>query len=193
MDINEIIQKNHPKFSSLPKECLEKLLNQSVIKAFLKHDILVKEEQLSKKAFYIVEGMARAYYYVNEKDVTDWFAFENEIICPIVSFFSDKPTPHYIQVGENSIVIEFHVNIVDQLCKEFHEFESFIKQEITQTMLRQQHRISTILFYTAEQKYLQFLKDYPDKYERIPLMHIASHLGMTLETLSRIRKSLGLI
>ena len=193
MHINDIIQKSHPKFSSLPNACLEKLLNQSVIKSFLKHEILVTEGQFSKKAFYIVEGMARAYYYVNEKDITDWFAFENEIICPIVSFFSDKSTPHYIQVGENSVVIEIYKDTLDRLCNEFREFESFIKQELTQTMLRQQHRISTILFYTAEQKYLQFLKDYPNTYERIPLMHIASHLGMTLETLSRIRKSVGLI
>jgi len=191
MDINEIIYKNQSKFSNLPKECLDKLLNQATLKSFSKHEKLVKEGQYAKKAFYIVEGMARAYYYVNEKDITDWFAFENEIICPIVSFFSEKSSPHSIQVLENSIVVEIHQETVNQLCKEFHEFEYFIREEVTQTMLRQQHRISTILFYTAEQKYLQFLKDHP--YDRIPLMHIASHLGMTLETLSRVRKSAGLI
>ena len=134
MDINEIIHNNQSKFSNLPKKCLYELLNQDTLKSFSKNEQLVKEGQYAKKAFFIVKGMARAYYYVNEKDITDWFAFENEIICPIVSFFGEKSSPHSIQVLENSIVVEIHRETVNQLCKEFHEFESFIREEVTQTL-----------------------------------------------------------
>lgn len=191
--LDEILNRTQTNFSDLPKECIEKLLSEVTLKSYAKNELLVKDGQHAKTAYFIVEGVARAYYYVSEKDITDWFALENELICPIVSFFSEKASPHYIQVLQNSIVIEIQQDTISQLCKEYHQFETFMRKELTQTMLRQQNRISTILFYTAEQKYLRFMEDYPGLANKIPLKHIASHLGMTLETLSRTRKSLGLI
>ena len=128
-----------------------------------------------------------------KKDVTDWFAFENELICPIVSFFSEKKSPHYIQVLQNSIVVELKKETVDILSKKYHQFNTIFQKELTETLLRQQNRISSILFYTAENKYRRFIAAYPNVVDRIPVKHLASHLGMTLETLSRIRKSTILI
>ena len=94
------------KFPQLPENCIEELSAQITLKSYSKNEILVKQGQYAKTAYLILEGMARAFYYVEEKDVTDWFAFENELICPIVSFFSEKKSPHYIQVLQNSIVVE---------------------------------------------------------------------------------------
>ncbi len=188
MNLQKILQSIQSRYTSLPDDCIEALLTNLTIHTHPKNEILVKEGQYSKKVFFLIEGTARAYYYKNEKDISDWFAFEEEFISPIVSFFSDKPSAHYIQVLENSIVGEISHETVEQLSKKYHAFEKLMRIVVTETMLRQQRRISSILFHSAQEKYAQLLVEYPNILEKIPLTHIASHLGMTLETLSRVRR-----
>jgi len=77
---------------------------------------------------------------------------------------------------------------MEQLAAEFHDFERLIRVVVTRTMLEQQQKISSLQFYTAEEKYQNLLAIRPDITQRVQLSHIASYLGITLETLSRIRK-----
>ena len=76
----------------------------------------------------------------------------------------------------------------DKLSDKYREFERLTKIIITKTMLQQQERIASMQFYSAEQKYNNLLSIYPTITQRVPLTHIASYIGITLETLSRIRK-----
>jgi len=190
MSLIELIGRIQLKYTSLSPDFIKELTDKLKIRSFNKNEIIVKEGQFSKKVFFIIEGSARAYYYKNDKDVTDWFAFENDIICPIVSFFSDKPSPHYIQVLEASTLAEISKEAIDELAEAYLEVERLITAILTETVLKQQRRISSILFYSAEDKYNKLLLDYPNILNRIPLTHFASHLGMSLETLSRVRKRL---
>ncbi|MEB2776375.1 Crp/Fnr family transcriptional regulator [Algoriphagus sp. D3-2-R+10] len=174
-------------YSPLSIECQQDLIVNSKISTFKRGEIVVREGQFSEKAYLIVQGCARAYYLKDGKDISDWFAFENQFMASIVSFFSEKPSPHYIEFVEDSIVLEFSRDTFDSLSHKYHDFERFISKVVTETMLGLCERLYTIQFNKADERYKHLISIHPDITNRIPLTHIASYLGITLETLSRIR------
>ncbi len=173
----------------LSKECLQDAAQNSTILHAEKNTILVREGQYADITYYLYEGCARAYYLKDGKDITDWFSFEGNFICSINSFFQDIPSPHYIEVLSPAILLAMDRESFLRLSDKHRDFDRLGKYVVTQTMLRLQQRIVSVQFETARQKYENLLKINPDITLRVPLMHIASYLGITLETLSRIRGS----
>lgn len=187
MNVEKVLNEIGEIYSPISSECQQQLIANSKISTFKKGEIVVREGQFSKKAYIIVQGCARAYYLKDGKDISDWFSFENEIMAAIVSFFSEEPSPHYVEFVEDAVVIEFSKETVDSLASKYHDFERFISKVVTQTMLGLCERLYTIQFNKADDRYKHLLSIYPEITNRIPLTHIASYLGITLETLSRIR------
>lgn len=187
MNIENILIEIGKTYAPLSIECQQELIGLCKPTSFKKGEVAVHEGQYAKKAYLIVEGCSRAYYLKNGKDISDWFTFENQFMAPIVSFFSDKPSPHYVEFVEDSLVLEFSKESMDILSHKYHDFERFISKVVTETMLGLCERLYTIQFNRADERYKHLLSIYPDITNRIPLTHIASYLGITLETLSRIR------
>lgn len=187
MDIEKIIKETEEIYSPLSVECRQEFITHLKLGTFKQGEVVIHEGQFSKKAYLIVEGCSRAYYLKDGKDISDWFTFENQFMASIFSFFSEKPSPHYVEFVENSIVLEFSKHIMDELTIKHHDFERFISKVVTETMLGLCERLYTVQFNKAEERYKHLLSIYPDITNRIPLTHIASYLGITLETLSRIR------
>lgn len=189
MNIDKVLTVLGETYSPLSKACQKELLTLSKLQTYKKGEVVVREGQYSKKAYLIIEGSARAYYLKDGKDVSDWFSFENQFASPIVSFFSDEPSPHYLEFMEDSMVYEFSKDTTDYLCNKHHDFERFISKVVTETLLGLCGRLNGIQFNKAEDRYMHLLTIYPDITNRVPLTHIASYLGITLETLSRIRSA----
>ena len=187
MNTEKILNEIGEIYLPLNYECQQELIAYSKVSTFKRGEVVVREGQFSKKAYLIVEGCSRAYYLKDGKDITDWFTFENQFMAPIVSFFSDKPSPHYVEFVEDSTVLEFSKEIMDKLTSKHHDFERFISKVVTETMLGLCERLYTIQFNKADERYNHLLSIYPNITNRVPLTHIASYLGITLETLSRIR------
>ncbi|WP_081748268.1 Crp/Fnr family transcriptional regulator [Aquimarina megaterium] len=133
-------------------ECQEEFIASSRINTFKREEIVIRERQFSKKAYLIVQGCARAYYLKDGKDISDWFTFENQFMASIVSFFSNEPSPRYIEFVEDSTVLEFSKNTVDKLSSKYHDFERFISKVVTETMLGLCERLYTIQFNFEENK-----------------------------------------
>ena len=188
MDPLKILEIIGEKYSPLNSECQQELLESIKIISLDKGEVIVREGQYADKVYLIIKGAARAFYLNDGKDVSDWFAFENEFISSIISFFGKKPSPHFIETLEPSIVLELPRESIDHLSTKYHDFERLMRLVITEVMLSQQERLSSIVFHTAEQRYKHLLSIHPNLASRVPLMHIASYLGMTLETLSRVRR-----
>lgn len=187
MSIDQIITNIESNFLGLGIDCKNELIKVSKILNLAKETIIVKEGDFADKSYFIAEGCARAFYVKDGKDITDWFAFENDFISSINSFFLNIPSPHYIEVLEKSTLLQISRANINLLAEQYPEFDRLTKLVITKTMLQQQQRIASMQFETAQQKYENLLNIRQDITQRAALTHIASYLGITLETLSRIR------
>ena len=176
-------------FVQLSEDCRQDLIQSIKIKPLEKHTLLIKEGQYTNTIYFVVKGCARAYYLKDGKEITDWFAFENDFITSINGYFLSIPSPYSIELLESAIIIEFSRETINQLTQKHHDFTQLEKAIVTKTMLQLQERVVSIQFRTAQEKYLSLLELYPSITQRVSLTQIASYLGITLETLSRIRNS----
>ncbi len=193
MTIKEIVEQIENNFLKLSEDCKEDLMLNSKILHLEKNTILVREGEFSNKSYFIAKGCARAYYLKDGKDINDWFAFENNFITSINSYFLNQSSPHFIETLESSIILELSRDKIIELCSKYPEFDRLEKMAITHTMLLLQQRIMSIQFESAAQKYENLIQLRPDITQRIQLTHIASYLGISLETLSRIRNPKNII
>ena len=181
------IQSMMSAYSPLSEACQSDLEKIVEVKAYPKNEILVKEGELSNRLFFILEGSMRAYYNKDGRIVTDWFAFENDFICAIVSFFMHVPSPHFIEILEPCKLVEIKRDDVELLCDKHHDFDRLARLSVTKTMLQLQQRVVSLQFENAQQRLENLLSVFPTIMERVPLGDIASFIGMTQETLSRLR------
>ena len=187
MNSEKILNEIGKIYGPLSIDCQQDLIASSKMNTFKRSEIVIREGQFSKKAYLIMQGCARAYYLKDGRDISDWFTFENQFMASIVSFFSEEPSPHYVEFVEDSIVLEFSKDTLDHLSNKHRDLERLISKVVTETMLGLCERLYTIQFNKAEERYKHLISIQPDITQRIPLTHIASYLGITLETLSRIR------
>lgn len=148
---------------------------------------LVRENAIAHHLFYVKKGIARIYYFKNGKEVTEWLALDNEFFFSIISFFQQKPSKLIIQTLEPSEVIGIHHDKLMALCDQYHDIERWFRKAIAGSLILSQYRMDSIQFETAQQRYEKLLNNNPSIIQRVPLAYIASFLGITQETLSRIR------
>jgi CRP-like cAMP-binding protein len=189
LDINEIIESFSITHVELTKPCKDEFVQLAAIRTFAKNEIIIAEGQLARKVYIVIRGCARAYYLKDGRDITDWLAFENDLITSISSFFSDMPSDHFIEALEDVALLEIAKSDLDLLCDKHPCFERLMRKGITDTFLKLQQKTVGIQFEPAKQRYQNLVEHRPDINQRVPLTHIASFLGITLETLSRIRSS----
>lgn len=149
--------------------------------------LLVKENAVADYIFFIENGVARIYYYKHGKEITEWIALDNQFFLSITSFFQRTPSHLIIQTIEPSEVYGIHYDDFMRLADKYHEVERLLRKMVTGSLIFSQERMDSIQFESAQQRYERLLKKAPEIIQRVPLTYIASFLGITLETLSRIR------
>jgi len=152
-----------------------------------KGHFLVPEGRVSQHLYFIVKGVARIYYHKQEREVTEWLALDRSFFFSIRSFFEGVPTHLIIHLLEPSNLYAIHHDDFMRLCNQYHEVEKLLRHMVTGSLLLSQARMESIQFETAQQRYERLIRERPDIVQRVSLGHIASFLGITQETLSRIR------
>jgi len=154
---------------------------------YKKKHLLTKEGSHKPKFYYIIKGAVKAYYLLDDKKVTDWFAFENDFIPSTTNHLIGQKSNHYIELLEDSILVELNHSDLEELCKKHHDFEHLYRLTLSKAIYQLRERIASLQFRTIKQRYDSLIKLHPTIESRIPLGDIASFLGTTQETLSRTR------
>ncbi|AXT60919.1 Crp/Fnr family transcriptional regulator [Aquimarina sp. AD10] len=187
--LNNISNKIALNYCALKQSTVLDWETKSTIIEYKKGDQIVKEGQQRHKLFFLIKGSLKAYYILNDKKITDWFAFENQFITSSSSYLSDEPSLHFIETIEDCVILETEKSNVELLCKKHHDFEHLFRVVLSKVIVQFRYRIASIQFKTVKQRYESLIEQYPQIELTVPLGDIASYLGITQETLSRIRAS----
>ena len=177
----------------LPLNDEEKAFVEEVFKErrVKRRQFILQEGDISKFNTFVVEGCFRMYKVdENGKEHNLQFAIENWWIGDIQSFFTDEPSKLYIEAMENSIVLQIKKEDQFKLFVDYPKFNRIFRVLAENAMVSLQRRVLQNISSSAEERYLDFLERYPQLFNRISNIQIASYLGVTPEFLSTIRKKI---
>lgn len=165
---------------------LEKICSSVRLK---KNEILQPIGHTCKTIYFVKSGIARIYYYKDGIDITESFAFEDNIIARVESLFTGRPSQKAIQILENAEIIAINATQLFKLYDSFPQIERLFRLIFEAGYVDTINRMESIQFYSAEERYLALMKE-TKIIQKIPLKHIASYLGITQVSLSRIRATI---
>lgn len=180
----EYIRTLTPGLSDEAIQAIEKIAS---LRRFPKRTLLHRAGDVCPNFYFMEKGLGRVFYFRNEQEVTAWFGFEGQIISAIDSFFTGQPSEYWIEILEESQVRVVGNQDIEWLFRNYPETERLGRLMITENYLRLDERMKLFAFHTAEQRYQLLLRQYPEILQRVPLHLIASYIGVTQVTLSRIR------
>ncbi len=162
------------------EDCFEKV-------TLPKNDFLLTEGQICRHLYFLESGALRGFYNLDGKEITHWFGFEKDFVTSFHSFITHEPAVENIQLLEGSILWAISKETLTALFNQYHEIERLMRIAYEKYYIRLEERFVNAQFKTASERYENLLQQTPHIIERVPLGFIASYLGISQETLSRIR------
>lgn len=154
---------------------------------FKKGSVVQQIGHTCKTIYFVKNGCVRIYYFKEDIDITESFEFENAFVARAESLFTGKPSLKAIQAIEDTTLIGIDSTKLFLLFDTHPALERVFRKIIETSYVNTVNRIESLQFNTAEERYFNLLKDHKNILQRIPLKFIASYLGITPVSLSRIR------
>lgn len=165
-----------------------KLVRQSFEREEMsKNTFILSDGQLCRKLYFMDKGVVRTFYYHQERDISSWFYLENSFFTSWYSFYSQQPGYEYIETLENCVVYSISYNKYQQLLAASPDFQVFGRLLAEEQVAFIDVYSKGYMFASAKDKYKSLLGYFPNIEQRVKLGQIASFLGISQETLSRIR------
>ena len=174
-------------YCPLTPPAIEVLGNILVPMKFQKGDTILEEGKVCRALYFVEKGMVRQYYYKNKKDVTEHFSFEGRIVFCIESFLKQEPSRLIVEALENTVLYAIPYDALHTLMVRNQEMEMLYRKILEHVAISSQAHADSQRFETAAERYDRLLREKPEIILRAPMVHIASFLQMTPETLSRVR------
>jgi CRP-like cAMP-binding protein len=183
-ELIEKIKSNH----SLSQEAEDYLYALSSKKSFAKGEVLIRQGQQVQNVYFVTDGCLRSYCYdKNGKEHTLQFAIKNWWISDYIAIHSDESATLTVECLKESEVVKFNAKALEKMLTLFPEFERFQRKILERHVVSLNKRILNQLQLTASERYDLFVEQYPAIEQYTHNYHIASYLGVTQESLSRIR------
>jgi len=168
------------------------VLENCETKKVKKDEFLLRANEHCKHTFFVEKGLLRQYAIDKKgKEHILSFAPENWWVTDRESAYFNLPSAYFIQALEDSEVVLIDEHFLQWLSEKVKSFTDFNNRLLHNHIRQLQNRVNLLLSSSAEDRYLQFIKMYPDILLRVPQTMVASYLGITPESLSRVRKALA--
>lgn len=161
-------------------------------RSIAKGTVLLRPGEICEDSFFVEQGLLRSYTIdAGGKEHIIQFASENWFLSDRSSVYFNEPSDFFIDAIEESMVVFFDRGFTDCASETVREFRAYNERMLHKHILHMQKRLNSLLGYTAEKRYMDFIALYPNLMLRVPQWMIASYLGITPESLSRVRKELA--
>ena len=188
----DLLHKNFAKHIALSSDELQRSTKYFVPKKMRRGQFLLHNGEVSRFTAFVNKGCLRLYSIdANGEEHVVQFAIEDWWIGDMYSSLTGHPASYNIDALENSELLLLEHSLMEKLCLDIPEFERYFRLILQNSFIAKERRIASTLSQSAEERYLALVKSYPEIAKRVPLHQIASFLGITPQSLSRIRKELA--
>ncbi|HMG66783.1 MAG TPA: Crp/Fnr family transcriptional regulator [Chitinophagaceae bacterium] len=177
------------KYVALSDVELEDISNKFKSKIIKKHDYLLKRGDTCKDLVFVQKGCLRLYYMKDDIEVSVWFTFPLSSAVEIYSFISENPSNYFLQAIEESEVLYLPKTELNKLYQYQPKMQEMMRNFWEDVILNLVNRFTALQTDSAEKRYLDLLAK-PAYFEKIPQKYLASFIGVTPTSLSRIRKQI---
>ncbi|MCB2378330.1 Crp/Fnr family transcriptional regulator [Hymenobacter sp. BT635] len=186
LTLPQILQATYP----LPPDSLEKVLALAEYVELPKGTRLFRDDQLAHHIYVLQRGLARAYAQREEREVTFWFSAEGAVLASIRGYTEQAVSYETIELLEDSALFRLPMHALQQLYRLDVHLANWGRVMVERVWLQTEQQLIARQFRTAAERYADLLQHSPHLLQRVALGHIASYLGITQVTLSRVRAQL---
>jgi CRP-like cAMP-binding protein len=161
------------------------------LRAYSKGDHILTQGAVAQDIFFVEEGIVHRYTLRAGTIASDNFFFDGNMGAALASFLTREPSVDFLEAIEPTRLQCLSFESVQKLCKELHRFERFLSLAVQNAYCHSHRRIHSFLQLSPHQRYLQLQKERPRVIHELPQYLVASYLGITPQSLSRIRKRMA--
>jgi CRP-like cAMP-binding protein len=186
----ELLKLAFKEFAGMDEEHFELSASCWQKKNYRKGEFYNEYKNVCKHLGFIINGVFRAYYINDEsgEEKNVFFFSDHQIIVSYKSFLDQAPCNYYTEAMTGSSIVYIHINHLTELYQKSHQWERFGRLVAERAFSMAMTRAEDFMFLPPEKRYEDLIGQHPDIFNRVPLYHIASYLGIQGPSLSRIRK-----
>lgn len=175
-------------FYNLNQDTKIALADSIQVKEYKSGEVILPQGDTNKHLYFLEKGLVRAFYYKDEKELTSWIFPENTLFISVYSFLTQTPSFETIEAIEDCTIFSISHSKLQELYN-LHLDLNVVGRKLTEMYyIQMAERATNLRMIDSKTRYENFIENYPNLINRIPLGYVASYLGMSQETLSRIRK-----
>lgn len=172
---------------TVSENSVQEILPHIEMVEFPKGHILSEEGKAENFLYFLEKGIVRAYSNHKGEEVTFWFGMEGSVVCSMMNYIKNKPSYESLELLEDCRLYQIRTSIIRNLYEQNIDWANWGRKYIELEILKTENRLIEQQFMSATERYQSILKNNPSLIQRVPLGILASYLGITQVSLSRIR------